>query len=62
VRQNLHSIGIADPKQNAANLNAAMRHSIEAFGGGEAKLFHDCTGVVDPDSAAVGLPNVQFHI
>src|SRR5438552_10270337 len=55
VRQDLHRIGIADAKQNAANLNAPMRQSIEAIGGGKAKLLHDCPRVVDAESAAGGL-------
>ena len=39
MRQDLHRIAIADAKQDAANLNAPMRQSIEAIGGGNAKLL-----------------------
>src|SRR5207244_8490198 len=62
MRQDLHRIAIADAKQDAANLNAPMRQSIEAIGGGNAKLLHNCARVVDAERAAGGLPDIQFRI
>jgi hypothetical protein len=62
VGEDLHAIGIADAKQNAANLNAPMDESMEAIDCGKAQLLHDCPRVGNPDRTTFGPPDVQFVI